>query len=220
LGEALQSLNLLQSALVDLNEEVTLSLAREILAEDEAMSIPLLQACQQAMKVVGERYQRHEYYLSALIVAGDLFKEVLDMALPVEPAQDGESEGTILLGTVAGDIHDIGKNLFAISLRGFGFRVIDLGVDVPPERFVSEVEQSHPDVVCLSGLLTDAFESMRETVQALRAHTEDFGYDPPVVLGGGTVEDRVCRWVGADSWSADAMEGVRICQQLVRKTTG
>jgi methanogenic corrinoid protein MtbC1 len=220
LGEALQSLNLLQAALTDLDEELTLSLAREILAEDEAMSIPLLQACQQAMKVVGERYQRHEYYLSALIVAGDLFKEVLDLALPAEPAPGGDGEGTILLGTVAGDIHDIGKNLFAISLKGFGFRVIDLGVDVPPERFVAEVKQWHPDVVCLSGLLTDAFESMRATVQALRAHTADFGYTPPVVLGGGTVEDRVCRWVGADSWSADAMEGVRICQQLVRKTVG
>ncbi len=220
-GETLQALNLLSSALMDLNEEQTLSLTKELLAQDPALSLPILQACQQAMRVVGERYQRHEYFLSALIVAGDLFKEVLNLALPAsEPSPDRKAAGTIVLGTVAGDIHDIGKNLFGSSLRGFGFRVIDLGVDVPPERFVSEVKQWRPDAVCLSGLLTAAFEKMRETVQLLRVHSDELGYTPPVVLGGGTLENRVCQWAGADSWSTDAMEGVRICQQLAAKAMG
>jgi methanogenic corrinoid protein MtbC1 len=170
---------------------------------------------------VGERYEREEYFISGLIMAGELFKEVLDLAMPSHelPAPE-RSCGTILLGTVAKDIHDIGKNLFATSLRGFGFAVIDLGVDVPPERFLAETKRSRPDVVCLSGLILAAFESMKRTVALIRAHEEELGYLPPVVLGGAIIDGRVCDYVGADSWSTDAMEGVRICQKLAARPNG
>ncbi len=101
------------------------------------------------------------------------------------------------------------------ALRGFGFVVTDLGVNVPKERFLQEVRRSRPDVVCLSGLITVAFHSMKETVELVRAHEPELGYVPPVVLGGGTVDSQVCCYARADSWSTDAIEGVRICQRLV-----
>jgi methanogenic corrinoid protein MtbC1 len=212
----LTTLDGLRGALIDLDETRTLALARGLLTDGEATPLSILSTCQQALKVVGERYERQEYYIAGLIMAGELFTEVLDLVQPLyEHAPSEGSSGTIVLGTVAKDIHDIGKNLFGNFLRGFGFKVIDLGVDVPAEDFLAEVERSRPHVVCLSGLIMAAFESMKGTVTLLRAHDKDLGYRPPVVLGGAIIDGRVCRFCGADSWSTDAMEGVRICQDLV-----
>jgi methanogenic corrinoid protein MtbC1 len=206
-------------ALIELDESRTLELTRELLAHGEATPLSILNTCQQALRMVGERYERQEYYIAGLIMAGELFKEVLDLAQPPhEQAAPEESSGTVVLGTVAGDIHDIGKNLFGTSLRGFGFKVVDLGVDVSPERFLAEVRRSRPDVVCLSGLIMAAFDSMKKTVGLLRATEAELGYRPPVVLGGGIIDGRVCDYCKADSWSTDAMEGVRICQDLVART--
>lgn len=207
----------LRMALIELDESRTLELTRELLAHGETTPLSILHTCQQALKVVGERYEREEYYISGLIMAGELFKEVLDLVPPPEQTPRGESSGTVVLGTVAGDIHDIGKNLFGTALRGFGFNVIDLGVDVSPERFLAEVRRSRPDVVCLSGLIMAAFESMKATVTLVRAHEAELGYRPPVVLGGAIIDGRVCQYCEADSWSTDALEGVRICQHLVAR---
>jgi methanogenic corrinoid protein MtbC1 len=213
----MDELESLAEAIVELEEEKALELTERVLASGDKTPAAILAACQRAMRVVGERYERREYYLSALILAGEIFKEVLDLVRPDEDQPlDGGSAGVVLLGTVAGDIHDIGKNLFSTALRGFGFSVIDLGVNVPKERFLEEARRSRPDVICMSGLITAAFRSMKATVELLRADESALGYAPPVVLGGGTVDDQVCRYAGADSWSTDAAEGVRICQRLVR----
>jgi methanogenic corrinoid protein MtbC1 len=210
------TLDSLRTALIELDESRTLDLTRQLLAQNRVTPVSILGACQQALRVVGERYERQEYFLSGLIMAGELFKEVLDLVQPrQEESQPGTAAGTVVLGTVAGDIHDIGKNMFGTSLRGFEFKVIDLGVDVSPERFLAEVSRSRPDVVCLSGLIMAAFESMKATVRLLRSQEEHLGYRPPVVLGGSIIDGRVCQYAGADSWSTDAMEGVRICQDLV-----
>jgi methanogenic corrinoid protein MtbC1 len=217
----LVTLDDLRTALIELDESRTLELTRELLAHGEATPLSILNTCQQALRMVGERYERQEYYIAGLIMAGELFKEVLDLAQPPhEQTAPQESSGTVVLGTVAGDIHDIGKNLFGTSLRGFGFKVVDLGVDVSPERFLAEVRHSRPDVVCLSGLIMAAFDSMKKTVVLLRAAEAELGYRPPVVLGGGIIDGRVCEYCEADSWSTDAMEGVRICQNLVGRTQG
>jgi methanogenic corrinoid protein MtbC1 len=214
------TLEALRVAMIELDESRTLEVTRGLLSNGQTSPLSILNTCQQALRVVGERYERQEYYISGLIMAGELFKEVLDMAQPPfdEPDID-QPVGTVVLGTVAKDIHDIGKNLFGSSLRGFGFKVIDLGVDVPPARFLAETLRSHPDVVCLSGLIMAAFESMRETVDLLRGHEDELGYRPPVVLGGAVIDGRVCEFCGADSWSTDAMEGVRICQDLIDRAT-
>ena len=209
------TLDRLRMALVELDEPLTLELVPQLL-DQGASSLSILNTCQQALKVVGERYERQEYFISGLIMAGELFKEVLALVQPLyEETPSGETTETIVLGTVAKDIHDIGKNLFGSSLRGFGFRVIDLGVDVPAEKFLAEVERSRPQVVCLSGLILAAFDSMKKTTGLIRAHEADLGYRPPIILGGGIIDGRVCEYVGADSWSTDLMEGVRICQRLV-----
>jgi methanogenic corrinoid protein MtbC1 len=210
------TIDLMYQALVDLDEESTLELAQRALAEDQVTPLMMLNTCQQALRMVGERYERGKYFLTALVMAGELFKEVLELTPPIrEVANTPESSETILLGTVSADIHDIGKNVFKTALQSYGFRVVDLGVDVSKERFLEAVEVEHPRVVCLSGLILVAFESMRETTLLIRSHQEEIGYRPAVVIGGGTVDSDVCAWVGADSWSTDAMEGVRICQELI-----
>jgi methanogenic corrinoid protein MtbC1 len=207
----------LRLALIELDENRTLALVPELL-EKGASPLSILNTCQQALKVVGERYERQEYYISGLIMAGELFKEVLALVQPLyEESPGGGTAGTIVLGTVAQDIHDIGKNLFATTLRGFDFKVIDLGVDVMPQTFLEEVRRSKPDVVCLSGLILAAFDSMKATVTLLREREVELGYHPPVILGGGIIDGAVCRHAGADSWSTDAMEGMRICQDLVAR---
>jgi dimethylamine corrinoid protein len=206
----------LRIALIELDEKRTLQLARELMAKGEAASPSILGACQNALRVVGERYERQEYYLSALIMAGEIFRRVLELVEPaVEPAPGGKPVGTVVLGTVAGDIHDIGKNMFGTSLRACGFTVVDLGVDVSPQRFLDEVGRHRPDVVGLSGLIMRAVEGMKATVALLKDSEPELGYRPPVVVGGAIIDSRICQYCGADSWSADAIEGVRICERLV-----
>ena len=206
----------LRIALVELDEKQTVRAARELLASGEALPQSILGTCQSALKVVGERYERREYYLAALIMAGEIFTRVLNLVEPnIEPVPGERSSGKVVLGTVAGDIHDIGKNMFGQALRTFGFTVVDLGEDVKDERFLEAVRTHRPDVLCLSGLISIAFESMKRVVDLVRADSRALGYMPPVVLGGGTVDSEVCQYAGADSWSTDAMEGVRICEGLV-----
>jgi methanogenic corrinoid protein MtbC1 len=212
-------LDALRGALIELDETRTLEITRELLAQGMATPLSILSSCQQALRVVGERYEREEYFISGLIMAGELFKEVLEIVQPTQEQILGGDKGKILLGTVAKDIHDIGKNLFASSLRGFGFEVVDLGVDISPETFLTEVWRYRPDVLCLSGLIVAAFESMRETVALVRAEETALGRRIPIAIGGAIIDGRVCEYVGADSWSTDAMEGVRLCEKLVTAST-
>jgi methanogenic corrinoid protein MtbC1 len=211
-------LKAITGALIELDEEETLRLVRGALAQDEP-SLSLVHACDEAMRAIGERYQRREYYLSGLILAGEIFSEVLELVQPqLERELVGEASGTVLLGTVAGDIHDIGKNLMATMLRSFGFTVHDLGIDVPPSAFVHAALEWRPDIVGLSGLITASFAGMKATTALLKAEPK-LAPPPFVILGGGIVDEAVRDYVGADSWSADAMEGVRICQRLVADRT-
>jgi methanogenic corrinoid protein MtbC1 len=169
--------------------------------------------------VVGERYEKQEYYLSGLILAGEIFREVLSLAQPgLEHELSGEASGRVLLGTVAGDIHDIGKNIVATALQGFGFTVRDLGVDVPAQLFLEAAREFEPDIVGLSGLVSESYHNMRSTVSLLKEHRSELGRMPAIVLGGGTLDEEVRRYVGADSWTTDAMEGVRICQRLTAES--
>ena len=210
----MDQLKAITDALIELDEDETLRLVQEALARDEP-SLSLVHACDQAMRVIGERYQRQEYYLSGLILAGEIFSEVLATVQPqLERELVGEASGRVLLGTVAGDIHDIGKNLMATMLRSFGFTVRDIGVDVPPGAFVAAALEWRPDIVGLSGLITASFASMKGTTTLLKAEPR-LAPPPFVILGGGIVDEAVRDYVGADSWSSNAMEGVRICQRLV-----
>lgn len=202
--------------LTDLEEAPALSLCQRLL--DEGIDpLVLIKDCEQAMFAVGQRYAANQYYLSGLIMAGEIFREIMVLTQPLMKQQLTEgASGTVLLGTVAGDIHDIGKNAVAVALRCYGFAVRDLGVDVPPERFLRAVQESPPDVIGLSGLISVAFESMRETIQLIRGDgpTRDA---IPVIVGGTTLNERVCTLVGADYWTTDAMDGVRLCQSIMER---
>jgi len=201
--------------LADLEEDAVLELVRErIKAGDDPWQI--LEDCNDGMRIVGERYEQGKYYISGLIMSGEIFREVVEMIRPLLVRNtDQKSSGCILVGTVSGDIHEIGKNMAGMLLTCYGFNVIDLGVDVPPAEFAAKAVENKPDIVGLSGLITASFEMMKETVLVLRAEAVRNKLSFPILLGGGMVDDQICRYVGADYWVKDAMAGVRLCQNLL-----
>ncbi len=203
----------LSMALADLKEGEVLDLVSGRMARGDG-PLEIIEDCQAGMREVGERYAQRRYFLSGLIMAGDILREVMEIVLPsVESEFSGKTSGRVLLGTVQGDIHDLGKNLLLMLLRCYGFTVVDLGVDVAPERFVEEARAFRPHAIGMSGLITAAYTTMRDTVVALRAMMAEDNARIPILLGG-QVDEQVCHFVGADYWSTDAMEGVRLCQQL------
>jgi methanogenic corrinoid protein MtbC1 len=208
-----------QSALIHhvagLNERAVLALVQERLSNgDDPLSI--VEECQEGMRRVGERYEQGEYFLAGLIMAGEIFREVMELAQPVIEAQIcGEGSGRILLGTVQGDIHDIGKNIQGMLLSCHGFTVYDLGVDVPPARFLAEAGKVKPDIIGLSGLLTSSYDVMRDTIALIRNASVGELADIPIIIGGTSINEQVCQYVGADYWIVNSMEGVRLCQRLL-----
>ena len=204
----------LTQALADLKEGEALEIVRLRLERDDD-PLQIIEDCQAGMREVGERYAQRQYYLSGLIMAGDILREIMELVLPlVEEKFSGHTVGRVLLGTVQGDIHDLGKNLLLMLLRSYGFTVLDLGVDVAPGKFVQEARAFKPHAIGMSGLITAAYSTMRETVIALRAMMAEDGVQFPILLGG-QVDEQVCQYVGADYWSTDAMEGVRLCRRLI-----
>jgi methylmalonyl-CoA mutase cobalamin-binding domain/chain len=201
--------------LADLEEDAVLATARKRIAQgDDLMQI--LEECNAGMQLVGKRYEQGEYYIAGLIMSGEIFREVVDMIRPLLGKNTSQSSsGRILVGTVSGDIHDIGKNMLGMLLGCYGFAVIDLGVDVPPAEFATKAVELKPDIVGLSGLITASFAMMKETVFVLRSEAAKNQLSFPIVIGGGMVDEQVCQYVGADYWSRDAMAGVRLCQSLL-----
>ena len=202
---------ILIAAIADLDEEITLALVRQRLdANDDPLLI--MEDCKEGMRQVGVRYERNEYFLAGLIMAGEIFRQVMELLQPVVRRQvSGKGSGRILLGTVEGDIHDLGKNIVNMLLSCNKFVVHDLGVDVSPIIFAEQATQLQPHLVGLSGLLTSAHDAMRETIALLRTQ----GYEGPIVIGGGQLTEKVCQYVGADHWSIDAVTGVEVCQRLI-----
>lgn len=201
----------------DLEEDTVLDIVkRRIQAGDDLMQI--LEECNEGMQIVGKRYEQGEYFIAGLIMSGEIFREVVEMIQPLLAKNtDRKSSGRIMVGTVSGDIHDIGKNMLGMLLSCYGFTVIDLGVDVPPEEFAAKAVESKPDIVGLSGLITASFEMMKETVSVLRSEAQKHNLTFPILIGGGMIDDQVCQYVGADYWLKDAMAGVRLCQTLLMK---
>lgn len=201
--------------IADLNENTTLSLVQALI-ESQIDPLDIVQDCQEGMRQVGERYERGEYFLSALIMAGEIFREVMEIVTPlIRERFRGNESGVILLGTVEGDIHDIGKNNLSLLLTSYGFTVYDLGVDVPPNEFLRQAVSRQPDIIGLSGLLTSSYDSMRRTVQLLRSAQDSKVVKTPIIIGGNQLNEQVCQYVGADAWVNDAMSGVRWCQRLL-----
>lgn len=207
----------LAQLVADLDEDAVLNVVRQrIDAGDDPMTI--ISECNDGMREVGQRYEDGDYFVAGLIMSGEIFREVVELVQPLIPAESANSAAArVLVGTVAGDIHDIGKNIFGMLLTCHGFEVVDLGVDVPPEVFVAKVIEIQPDIIGLSGLITASFETMRETVSLLRAAMQKNDLQIPIIIGGSMVDEQVREYVNADHWMSDAMGGVRLCEDLIHK---
>ncbi len=205
----------LADALANLEEdEVARLVSEQIDAGVNAVSV--VEECRRGMDIVGERYKSGDYFLSELIVSSEIFKEAMKV---IEPRLQGRSEGDkptkIVLGTVKGDIHNIGKDIVAILLKAAGFEVYDLGVDVDPRAFVDKLIETEAPILAMSGLLTPSFESMRETVRAVEA--AGLREKVKTIIGGGIVTELVKRHTGADAFTDDGLEGVEMCKKFARK---
>jgi methanogenic corrinoid protein MtbC1 len=167
------------------------------------------------LEIVGDKYEANEYFLSELLYAGSLVSELFDLLKPNMKNSQLERKGVIVLGTVKGDIHDLGKNIFKMLADSSGFEVHDLGVDVEPASFVNEARQSSPQVLALSALLTTALVEMRNTLDELRA--AGVKANLRVLLGGNAVKKEFSAEIGADAAAFDAVEGLEICRGWTKR---
>ena len=200
-------------ALADLEEKEALSIARGRLDAGE-MPLKILGDSRKAMEIVGKRFADGEYFIPDLIYSGEILREITEMVKPkLTEAAEVKRLGKIVFGTVAGDIHDIGKDIVTFMLDVNGFEVCDLGIDVPAQRFVENIKETGAVVLGLSGLLTLAFDSMKATVQAIKdAGLRD---EVKIMIGGGQVDDEVRKYTGADAYGADAMAAVTLAREWI-----
>jgi methanogenic corrinoid protein MtbC1 len=198
-----------------LRENAVLDIVRQRLAQGED-PFHIMEECQQGMLRIGERYEKGIYYISGLIMAGEIMDQVGELILPaLEDRLTPHASGSILLGTVQGDIHYIGKNILKVLLRCHGFTVYDVGEDVPAEIFLGQARKIAPQAIGLSCLISSSFDIMKNTVSVLKAGLQDNSPSPGIIIGG-MVDQQVCEYVGADYWTNDAMSGVRIFQNLIQ----
>jgi 5-methyltetrahydrofolate--homocysteine methyltransferase len=193
--------------LLELDEQGVLAEVRAALERGDD-PISLVEGLREGMSQVGQRFEDKEYFLSELIMSAEIFKEAIAEIEPHLAKGEGQPKGIIVVGTVKGDIHDIGKNIVATLLRCEGYDVHDLGVDVPPEAFTAKLKESGASLVALSGLLTLAFDSMKETVESIAE--AGLRGKVKVIIGGGPVNDKVAEYSGADAFGTDAAQAVKL----------
>lgn len=201
----------LVEAMVEMKEQEALDIAGTML-EDGVDPLKILDDCSAAMEEVGKRFESGEYFLPQLMLAGEMLKQISAMVKPkLTGGTEKKRSGKVLIGTVKGDIHDIGKDIVSFLLDVNGFEVKDLGIDVAPARFVEAIKAFRPQVVGMSGLLTLAYDSMKETVEAIKeAGLRD---DVKIMIGGGQMSDKVSEYAGADAYGKDAVHGVALAKK-------
>jgi len=193
-------------------EDMTLEEVRKALG-DGADPLSLVEALREGMAVVGDKYEAREYFLPDLILSAEIFKESIALIEPHLQSGNTTTKGAVVIGTVHGDIHDIGKNIVATMLKCNGYDVHDLGVDVPPQVFVEKASSTQAGLVAMSGLLTLAFDAMKDTVDALaEAGLRD---KAKVIIGGGPVNEKVLEYCGADAFGKDPAEAVRLANRYL-----
>ena len=203
----------LVNAIANMREEEALNLAKAMLdSSQEPMQI--LELCRRGVDIVGKRFQEGEYFLPELMLAGEMLTKISDM---VKPKLTGtvrrERLGKVVIGTVKGDIHDIGKNIVTFVLDVNDFEVHDLGVDVPPQEFVDAIKEVQPQIVGLSEFLTLTYDSMKKTIEAIR--NADLRDGVKIMIGGGQINDKIREYTGADAYGRDAMAGVSLAKKWI-----
>jgi len=198
--------------IAEVEEEETLDEVRRAL-DGGADPLALVESLREGMMVVGDRFEAKEYFLPDLILAAEIFKGAIALLEPRLETTDISNKGTVVIGTVQGDIHDIGKNMVATMLKCNGYDVHDLGIDVTPQAYVEKVSQTKAGLVAMSGLLTLAFDSMKDTVDALaEAGLRD---NLKIIIGGGPVNEKVLEYSGADALGKDPADAVRLAKQYL-----
>ena len=204
----------LVNALADLKEQEVIKIVENRLNAKEA-PLKILEDARKGMEIVGNRFASSEYFIPDLVYSGEILKSVTELVKPkLSEAGEMKRVGKVVFGTVAGDIHDIGKDIVVFMLDVNGFEVHDLGVDVPAQKFVEKIKETGAPVAGLSGFLTLAFDSMKQTVDAIKA--AGLRDKVKVMIGGGQITEEVMKYTGADAFGKDAMEGV----SLAKKWTG
>jgi 5-methyltetrahydrofolate--homocysteine methyltransferase len=166
------------------------------------------------MDVIGKRFETGESYIPELILAGEMLTAITEIIKPhLEEEASGEKLGKVVIGTVEGDIHDIAKDIVAFMLDINGFDVTDLGVDVPPAKFVEAVQETGASIVALSGFLTLAYDPMKDTVSAL----QDAGVDVKIMIGGGQIDEQIRAYTSADAYGDDAMAAVALAKDWTKE---
>jgi 5-methyltetrahydrofolate--homocysteine methyltransferase len=196
-----------------LKEEEALKIVEEKLNAGED-PLKILEGVRRGMEIVGKHFANNEYFISDLLYAGEILRAVTEKVKPkLATTKEAKRLGKVIIGSVAGDIHDIGKNIVVFMLEANGFEVHDLGVDVPPEKFVEKIRGTGATIVGLSGFLTLAFDSMKKTVEAI----EKAGLREKVkiMIGGGQITEQIRRYTGADAYGRDAMEAVTLTKKWV-----
>ncbi len=201
----------LVDAIADMREQEAIALAQQLL-DDGTDPLLLLADCRAAMELVGKRFEQGEYFLPELMLSGEMLKQISALVKPhLHAAASSDKRVKVIIGTVKGDIHDIGKDIVAFMLDVNGFEVHDLGVDVPAAKFVDEIAAVRPQIVALSGFLTVVFASMKETIAAIQK--TGLRDQVKVMIGGGAIDDHVRSFVGADAYGSDAMSAVAIAKR-------
>ncbi len=213
--EAGDTIEQLVSSLVMMKRDRVNELTEQLL-KSGTDPLKILNASRRAMSEVGHRFEIEEYFIPELILAGKMLKSIAEQLKPhlAKTEISGENKGRVLIGTVAGDIHDIGKDIVATLLEVNGYEVMDLGVDVPTDRFLEAIRIFRPHVVGLSGFLTLVFDAMKETVAAIRNESTK---EIRIMIGGGQIDDQVKSYTGADGYGKDAMDAVRLCRGWIEE---
>lgn len=205
----------LVDALTNMREKDALTLAEKKLKQGED-PFKVLNLCREAVEYIGKQFELGNFFLPELILAGEMLKAISKMAEPFirrNSEETAEPIGKVIMGSVQGDIHDIGKDIVIFLLDVNGFEVHDLGVDVPPDRFVEAIRKNQPQIVGMSALLTTVFDSIKNTVEAIvDAGLRD---EVKIMIGGGTVTDDVRKYSGADAYGEDAVTAVNLSKKWV-----
>jgi trimethylamine corrinoid protein len=204
----------LVSLMADLKEQETIAVVKELI-RGGADSVGILDDARSAMELVGKRFEKCEYFIPDLMMAGEILKGISEIVRPLlQNADTGGKKGKVIVGTVAGDIHDIGKDIVTFMLDVSGYDVLDLGVEVPVSTFVEKTREFQPQVVGLSGFLTLAFDSMKETIKAFEEAGLRDGIK--IMIGGGQIDDEVRKYVRADAYGKDAVAAVNLCREWIK----
>jgi 5-methyltetrahydrofolate--homocysteine methyltransferase len=200
----------LVKALADLKEKEALQIVQDRLkAGDDPLGI--LNDARRAVEIVGKRFSDSEYFIPDLVYSGEILKSITEIVKPkITKAAEAKRLGKVVVGTVAGDIHDIGKDIVVFMLDVNGYEVTDLGIDVPAQKFVDKIKETGSSVVAMSGFLTLAFQSMKDTVEAIKK--AGLREKVKIMIGGGQIDDQVKSFSGADAYGKDAMEAVKLAK--------